>query len=106
MSTLQVPEPSDLPFDTNYRSTTDIIWSCVATIFVCTWISVHPNVSGFNASRTRRMKRRVFLMFWGIAAPEFLVIFAFRQWIGSRDISEVVLRTASKLPSKCIPSWI
>ncbi|KAF5309544.1 hypothetical protein D9619_012323 [Psilocybe cf. subviscida] len=89
-----VPRPSELPFDTNYRSTTDIIWSCVATIFACTWISVHPNVSGFNTSWTRRIKDRIFLMFWGIAAPEFLVIFAYRQWIGSRDISEAVLQAA------------
>ncbi|KAF5309543.1 hypothetical protein D9619_012322 [Psilocybe cf. subviscida] len=87
-------QPADLFFNTNYRSTTDIIWSCVATIFACTWISVHPNVSGFNTSWTRRMKDRVFLMFWGIAAPEFLVIFAYRQWIGSRDISEAVLQAA------------
>lgn len=41
------------------------------------------------------MKDRVFLMFWGIAAPEFLVIFAYRQWIGSRDISEAVLQAAT-----------
>jgi hypothetical protein len=78
------------PFDTNYRSTADIVWSCIVTVFACTWLSVHPNVSGFNSSWIERMKHRLYLMIWGISAPEFLVIFAYRQWRGSKDITRVI----------------
>ena len=77
-------------FDTNYRSTADIVWSCVVTVFACTWLSVHPNVSSANSSWTRRIKDRLYLMLWGIAAPEFLVIFAYRQWRGSKEITRTV----------------
>ncbi|KAH6897618.1 hypothetical protein BKA70DRAFT_1316077 [Coprinopsis sp. MPI-PUGE-AT-0042] len=42
------PSSTEIQFNTNYRSTTDIVWSC------------------------QRMRRRLFLMLWGIAAPEFL----------------------------------
>ncbi|KAH6913510.1 hypothetical protein BKA70DRAFT_1421777 [Coprinopsis sp. MPI-PUGE-AT-0042] len=82
--------PEDVPFNTNYRSTADIVWSCVVTVFACTWLSVHPNVSGSNSTWKQRMTHRIYLMIWGIAAPEFLVIFAYRQWRGSKDITRVI----------------
>jgi hypothetical protein len=78
------------PFDTNYRSISDIVWSCIVTIFACTWLSVHPNVCGTDTTWTQRIKHRISLMLWGIAAPEFLVIFAYRQWKGSRNITRAV----------------
>lgn len=77
-------------FNTNYRSTAEIVWSCIVTVFACTWLSVHPNVSSANSSWTLRMKDRISLMVWGIAAPEFLVIFAYRQWRGSKDITRTI----------------
>ncbi|KAG2018340.1 hypothetical protein CC2G_007776 [Coprinopsis cinerea AmutBmut pab1-1] len=77
---------------TSTEALADIVWSCLVTVFACTWLSVHPNVSGLDASWRQRIQQRIYLMLWGIAAPEFLVIFAYRQWAGARDISELVRR--------------
>jgi hypothetical protein len=27
------------------RTLEDIVWSCVTTIFLCTWVSLHPDIS-------------------------------------------------------------
>ncbi|KAH6897620.1 hypothetical protein BKA70DRAFT_752266 [Coprinopsis sp. MPI-PUGE-AT-0042] len=97
----------EILFNTNYRSTTDIVWSCIVTIFACTWLSVHPNVSGTDTAWKRRMMHRISLMLWGIAAPEFLVIFAYRQWKGSRDITRAIhqLVKEDKLDLPLRKSW-
>ena len=36
------------------------------------------------------MYNRIGLMLWGIAGPEFLVIFAYRQWRGCKDITRAI----------------
>ncbi len=30
------------------RTVLSILWGCIATIFACTWLAVHPNVPGHN----------------------------------------------------------
>ncbi|KAJ2929049.1 hypothetical protein H1R20_g8042, partial [Candolleomyces eurysporus] len=69
--------------DTNYRSTAEIIWTCLATTFMCTWVSVHPNVS--QGSRWwDNMRDRLILFGWTLLAPELVLVFAYRQWEGVR----------------------
>ncbi|EAU83235.1 hypothetical protein CC1G_12717 [Coprinopsis cinerea okayama7 len=85
--------PTTTPFNTNYRSTANIVWICTVTVFTCTWVSVHPNVDYVESNGKfswRRYRSRLYLMFWGLAAPEFLVVFAFRQWLGSRRLTATV----------------
>lgn len=67
------------PYD---RDTTDIVWSCLAVIFCCTWVAIHPNVPhyGIRASRWKMLRRRVLLMLWAILVPELMVMWAVRQW--------------------------
>lgn len=33
------------------RTLLQLIWSCSATIFVCTWLAVHPSVPGREGSQ-------------------------------------------------------
>ncbi len=37
-----LPRRSDVVFGT--RTTSDIVTSCLATIFACTWTAIHPNI--------------------------------------------------------------
>ena len=60
------------------RSIRDIFWSCLATIFACSWISVHPNIPAPNESRWRVFLRRLELMFW-----------ALRQWLVARRLEKL-----------------
>ena len=45
------------------RSVWDVLWACLATIFACAWVSVHPNIPGSNESSWRILLRRLELMF-------------------------------------------
>ncbi|KAF8950592.1 hypothetical protein BDZ97DRAFT_1180663 [Flammula alnicola] len=70
----------------NSRTVWDIFWSCVATIFACTWSAVHPNVPGPRDSGWTCFKRRVVTMFYAMVAPEFMAWWAMRQYFGARKI--------------------
>jgi hypothetical protein len=71
------------------RSVWDILWACLATLFACSWVSVHPNISGPNESSWRIFLRRLELMFWTVIGPEFIISWAFRQWLGARDLEKL-----------------
>ncbi|KAJ7275497.1 hypothetical protein B0H12DRAFT_1087541 [Mycena haematopus] len=70
------------------RKLFDIIWGCLATIFACTWVSVHPNVPPPGLSRLARLWRRLKMMLVGILAPEIMVGFAGRQFFSARELSK------------------
>ena len=71
------------------RTIWDILWGCLATIFACSWVSVHPNIPAPNKSSWRIFLRRLELMFWGIVGPEFIIAWAFRQWMTARCIGKL-----------------
>ena len=71
------------------RSLWDILWSCLATIFACSWVSVHPNIPASNESWWRISLRRLELMFWAVVSPEMIISWAFRQWFGARDLEKL-----------------
>ncbi|KAK7440606.1 hypothetical protein VKT23_016954 [Stygiomarasmius scandens] len=75
------------PDDTK-RSTQDIVWSCIATIFACTWVSIHPNIPGLNVGRLTKFFRRVGVTMLALLAPELIVIWALRQWLVSRRLAK------------------
>ena len=70
------------------RSLLDILWACLATLFACAWVSVHPNIPGPNESSWRIYLRRLELMFWTVIGPEFIISWAFRQWLGARELEK------------------
>ncbi|KAJ7151308.1 hypothetical protein C8R43DRAFT_485640 [Mycena crocata] len=70
------------------RKLSDIIWGCLATIFACTWVSVHPNVPPPNQSRLALFWRRLKLMLIAIIAPELMVGFAARQFFTARSFAK------------------
>lgn len=72
------------------RTVLDIIWNCLVTTFACTWVCVHPNVPFCKEGTWTILRRRTFLMFFSIIAPEFMVIWAFKQWRGARMITKAV----------------
>ncbi|KAJ7828349.1 hypothetical protein B0H14DRAFT_2367111 [Mycena olivaceomarginata] len=72
----------------NCRKLFDIIWGCLATIFACTWVSVHPNVPPPDQSWLALFWCRLKMMLIGIIAPEIMVGFAARQFLGARMLSK------------------
>ncbi|KAJ7811857.1 hypothetical protein B0H13DRAFT_2472213 [Mycena leptocephala] len=72
----------------NCRTLFDIIWGCLATIFACTWVSVHPNVPAPNQSWLALFWRRLKMMLIAVIAPEIMVGFAARQSFAARVLSK------------------
>jgi len=61
------------------RSLTDIIRSCILTILLCTWVSMHPNIPSPDERWPRLLWRRAGLMFLALIAPEAVLGWALRQ---------------------------
>ncbi|KAK0431862.1 hypothetical protein EV421DRAFT_133913 [Armillaria borealis] len=75
----------DMPSSSEDRRTLlNIVWSCLATIFACTWLSVHPNVPGRNITTRGSIScgiEHVKIMVTAILAPEVIVAWAADQFI-------------------------
>ncbi|SJK96891.1 uncharacterized protein ARMOST_00139 [Armillaria ostoyae] len=70
-------------FSGDQRTVLNIVWSCLATIFACTWLAVHPNVPGCKISKGWRSLTLEGAKIMGIAilAPEVIVGWAAEQFI-------------------------
>jgi hypothetical protein len=71
------------------RSTWDILWSSLAAIIACSWVSVHPNIPAPNEPGWKVILRRLELMFWAVVGPEMVIVWAFRQWLGARHLEKL-----------------
>lgn len=54
------------------RGTLRLLWSCVATMFTCTWTVLHMNVPGYEDTVARRMARKVKWLAINVLFPEFI----------------------------------
>ncbi|KAG8754527.1 hypothetical protein FRC14_004993 [Serendipita sp. 396] len=91
----------------NYRSLADIIWSCLSTILLCTWVLLHPNVpkpvDEVNLSKLQWcahmlrtfFKDQVLPFVLLLVAPEWVLMWALRQ----RLVVEYMVRTG-KVPTR------
>jgi len=82
---LQSPSCSD---SNNCRSLWDIIRSFALTIFLCSWVSVHPNIPGPDERWPRVTLRRVGLMLATLVVPEAIIAWALRQRLIAGQLAE------------------
>ena len=98
-----IDESSPLSSCTDYnncRSLLSIIWSCITTIFLCTWVAVHPNVPepvdtrdmGFWRKRANQLacffKDKMVMFICALLVPEYVLAWAIRQWLMARKIAK------------------
>ena len=85
---------------THCRTVWNIIWSCLITIFSCTWVAVHPNIP---CPRKREAKNcierwvwhpllsfaeyRLPLFVYALLVPEYILAWAIRQYLRARRIA-------------------
>ncbi|KAF2110936.1 hypothetical protein BDV96DRAFT_650541 [Lophiotrema nucula] len=70
----------------NYRGTSDILWSCLITVFLCCWTAIHPTIPAPNTTWTERCLDRILILFWGVVAPETLIVLAGNEWTVASEI--------------------
>jgi hypothetical protein len=73
----------------NTRSIYNILWSCLSTIFACTWITVHPNIPAPGDSKGAVLRRRAAIMGYFLVAPEFVIMWAARQHLAARHFTKI-----------------
>jgi len=75
------PEPQSL------RTLFGVAWSCILTVLICAWTSVHPNVppQAIGGGQWTRTK----LMFWTVVAPELVLAWAVRQWFAAKEVKDL-----------------
>ena len=78
---------SDIAVCANERTVWDIIWSCIVTIFACSWVSVHPNMPKPGEGWFKVYIRRVEVLFWAVVTPEMILFWATRQWYGAKKLT-------------------
>jgi hypothetical protein len=94
--------PVRLVTSPNTRGTFDILWTCLTTLFLCTWSVQHPNVPVQNRKRKWSrilvsVLRKIAMMLFNLLVPEFLILkaildltsaLALSQRISKRSISD------------------
>jgi hypothetical protein len=84
---LQVTQPScDDP--NGCRSLGDIIRSCIVTILLCTWVSMHPNIPSPDDRWPRVALRRAGLLLLALFVPEAIIGWALRQRQAAAKLAE------------------
>lgn len=78
--------PSDAMTPSGKRTLFGIVWSCVLTVMICAWTSVHPNIP--PTTRGIAFWKRIGMMFWALIAPELILAWAVRQWYAAYHIKD------------------
>ncbi|KZP07623.1 hypothetical protein FIBSPDRAFT_841118 [Athelia psychrophila] len=80
------------------RSIWNIIWSSLATIFACAWVSVHRNIPDPDSRGVAVTLERIRITIWALLVPEYIIAWAIRQWIVAREISKEFNKLAPMPP--------
>lgn len=68
-------------WDSSGRGTISLITTCLATIFLCTWVIIHPRVYKRESYATFH---KLALFFKAIFAPEFIAVEGLQEWAQCR----------------------
>jgi hypothetical protein len=71
------------------RGTVGLIYSCLATLFLCAWTAVHLNVPS-SGSLIRSTTHRFIWMILAAFLPEFVIWRALRQWTAARHLLRIL----------------
>ena len=66
----------------NCRTVSAIVYNCLSTIFLCTWVALHADVP---KNLENQLWIRIGLMLSAVLAPETILVWAFTQWMDSCD---------------------
>lgn len=88
LATVEVaPDPKCIDI-THCRTIWNIIWSSLATIFACAWVSVHRKIPDPQSDGITVTLERVKITIWALLVPEYIIAWAIRQWIAAHQISK------------------
>lgn len=68
----------------NGRGTLDILWACLATIFLSTWSTICLNVPDPSDTIWTHVRRKTWITSISMLGPEFLLGYALGEWQSAR----------------------
>jgi hypothetical protein len=80
------------------RSTLVLLWSCLATIFTCTWTVIHLDIAPDRYTTRRILFRKFKWMAITVIAPEMTFGMAFAQFIACRRLRSLIRKNGQ-------PDW-
>lgn len=83
------------------RSIVGLVWSCLTTFFLCTWVTIHPDVPSENKTSWSfnyifDSRPRGGLLVLMLCAPELVVASAYDQWTNA---CRYVVRLSKQCPN-------
>ncbi len=83
------------------RTIWNITWSCLTTIFLCTWVAIHPNIA-FRTEKDNMgwferwiwdplggsLVYKLQLFCWALFVPEYILAWSIRQYIQAGAIQK------------------
>ena len=75
---------------THCRTVWNIIWSCLTTIFSCTWVAIHPNIPCPRKQNpvVSFAEHRLPLFVCALLVPEYILAWAIRQFWSARKLAK------------------
>ena len=73
--------------DPKGRGTVGIVVSCLVTLALCVWSSLHLNVPLKSETRLQRCLRYIKWILLGTLIPELVVLSAWKQWLSAKSMS-------------------
>ena len=72
------------------RSISNIVWSCLVTIFSCTWVAVHPNIPCPKKQNPviSFAEHRLPLFICALLVPEYILAWAIRQFLSAGKLAK------------------
>lgn len=65
------------------RGTITLLWNCLLTIFLCTWVVIHPRI---DKRKRFRICHKLALSVKTLVAPEFIAVEGAQEWTQARKI--------------------
>lgn len=76
--------------DPDGRGTFTILSSCILTLSLCVYTSIHLNVRPYKQTELQSWVETTKWVFFGILAPELMVFVAWRQYMSARALDQIV----------------
>jgi hypothetical protein len=76
--------------DPDGRGTVGLLWGCFATIFLCTWNAVHPNLPAMGERKRDIFLRRLGYVMFCLTGPEIVAAIALSHFNSARNMQKQV----------------
>lgn len=75
---------------TNMRGTSDILYSCILTLFACVYTALHLNIPEPGAGFLRLLRTKCIWVVVALIAPEVALFYAFSQYLEARHLAKTL----------------